>query len=101
MKIKKGDQVKILSGKDKGKTGSVLKIVLGSDRIVIDGINTFKKRMRPKKGGEKGQIVILPRAIHSSNVALVCKNCKKATRIGSRMNGDKKERYCKKCDASI
>lgn len=100
MNIKKGDQVKILSGKDKGKTGSVLKVVRDTDRVVVEGINTFKKRMRPKKGGEKGQIVILPRAVHASNVSLVCKNCKKPARTGMRMNGDTKERYCKKCDAT-
>lgn len=101
MKIKKGDQVKILSGKDKGKTGSVLRVLTTDNRIVVEGINTFQKRVRPKKGGEKGQIITMPRAIAYSNVSIVCKNCKKTTRIGSRMNGDKKERFCKKCDATI
>lgn len=101
MKIKKGDQVKILSGKDKGKTGSVLKVTPETDRIVVEGINTFKKRVRPKKQGEKGEVITLPRSINISNVSLICKNCKKPTRVGVRMNGDKKERYCKKCEATI
>lgn len=100
MNIKKGDQVKILAGKDRGKTGNVLRILAKEERVVVEGINTFTKRVRPKKAGQKGESVVLPRAVAISNAQLVCKNCKKPTRVGSRMNGDKKERFCKKCDAT-
>jgi len=101
MNIKKGDQVKILSGKDRGKTGNVLRVLPKEERVVIEGINTFKKRVRPTKAGQKGEVVTMPRAVAASKVQLICKNCKKPTRVGYRVNGEKKERYCKKCEATF
>jgi large subunit ribosomal protein L24 len=101
MNLKKGDQVKILSGKDRGKQGSLLKVWKNLNRVTVEGINTFKKRIRPTRQGEKGDTVVLPRPINASKVQLICKNCKKPTRVGFRMNGDKKERYCKKCEATF
>lgn len=99
MYIKKGDQVKIVAGKDRGKSGNVLRVIPGENRVVVEGINLFKKRTRPKKQGEKGETVLLPRPIHVSNMLLVCKNCKKPTRVGFQTEGEKKSRYCKKCQA--
>jgi large subunit ribosomal protein L24 len=101
MNLKKGDQVKILSGKDRGKTGSLLKVFRELNRVTVEGVNTFKKRVRPTKQGEKGETVILPRPVSASKVQLICKNCKKPTRVGYRTNGEIKERYCKKCEATI
>lgn len=100
MNLKKGDQVKILSGKDRGKTGNLLKVFPVLDRVTVEGVNTFKKRVHPKNQGEKGETVVLPRPVSASKVQLICKNCKKPTRVGYRMNGETKERYCKKCEAT-
>ena len=101
MRLKKGDNVKILSGKDRGKTGVVLTAMPTEGKIVIDGLNVFKKRSRPKKQGEKGQTVLVPRPLTASKVALICSSCKEVTRVGSRLDGAKRVRYCKKCKATI
>jgi len=97
--IKKGDQVKILTGKDKGKEGRVLKVFPKDFKVLVEGLNVFKKRVRPKRQGEKGQMIDLPRPLLRDNVMLVCKSCKKPTRVGHRVDGDRKTRVCKKCQA--
>ena len=71
MNIKKGDTVKVLAGKDRAKTGKVLQVVKKTERVVVEGVNVYKKHMKPKREGEKGQIVEIPRSIHISNVKLV------------------------------
>ncbi|MBI2035075.1 MAG: 50S ribosomal protein L24 [Candidatus Liptonbacteria bacterium] len=101
MNIKKGDTVKILAGKDRGKTGKILKMLLPGGKVIVDGINIYKKHTRPKRQGEKGEVVSLPRPIGISNVQAVCQNCGKATRIGIRIDGEKKIRYCKKCEGLL
>ena len=101
MKIKKGETIKIMSGKDRGKTGKVLHAMPEEDRVIIDGLNVFKKRSRPKKQGQKGETVLVPRPMPASKVMLVCSNCKNPTRVGFRVDGARKVRYCKKCKASI
>jgi large subunit ribosomal protein L24 len=101
MKLKKGDNVKILSGKDRGKTGIILRAMPDGERIVIDGLNVFKKRSRPKKQGEKGQTVLVPRSMPSAKVMLICTSCKEPTRVGFRIEGARKIRYCKKCKSNI
>jgi len=68
MFVKKGDNVKILVGKDKGKTGKVIRSIPREEKIVVEGINIAKKHTRPKREGEKGEIVEFPRPIHVSNV---------------------------------
>jgi len=101
MKIKKGDQVLITSGKDRGRKGKVLETFPGQNRLVAEGINMKKKHVRPKKSGEKGQIVRFPGPIHISNVKLICRNCGKPTRIGFKIVNKKKYRICKKCGQAI
>jgi len=101
MKIKKGDVVKMLAGKDKDKTGKVLKVVLDGGKVVVEGLNLMKKHKRPRKEGEKGQRVEIPRAVSVSNVKLVCPKCGKASRVGYKKSGEKKFRICKKCKAEI
>lgn len=90
----------IIAGRDKGQSGTVAKILPLKDRVLVNGLNTVKKRTRPMKQGEKGQTIEVARSIASSNVMLICKNCKKPTRAGYRREGDIKVRYCKKCEAS-
>jgi large subunit ribosomal protein L24 len=99
--LKKNDTVKILSGKDKGKTGKVLKIIADAKRAVVEGVNLYKKHVRPKKEGEKGQIITVPRSLHISNLQLVCSSCGKPTRTGHLIEGQSKSRVCKKCKSRI
>ncbi len=103
MKIKKGDNVKMLSGKDRGKTGAVSLVLIESElsRVIVEGLNKVKRHQRPKKQGQKGQIVSVERPVSISSVQLICKSCGKPTRVGYRLNGDKKERVCKKCSAVV
>ena len=101
MNIKKGDNVKILNGKDNGKTGRVISVEIKRGRVLVEGVNLYKKHVRPKRAGEKGQVVQLPRPLNVSNIAIVCQGCHKATRIGHRIEGEKKVRFCKKCKTTI
>lgn len=100
MNIKKGDNVKIMGGKDRGKTGVVFRAIPEENKIIIDGLNIFKKRSRPTKQGQKGEIVLVPRPLPASKVMLVCTNCKTPTRVGFRMDDARKVRYCKKCKSN-
>ncbi len=101
MKLKKNDMVKVMLGKDRGKTGKVIAVHPAEDRAVVENINMFKKRSRPKQQGQKGETVLVPRPIPASNLMLICSNCKNPTRTGSRMENLRKVRYCKKCKANI
>jgi len=101
MKIKSGDTVLIIAGKDKNKSGKVTEVFPKNNKIIIEGLNIIKKHVRPKKQGEKGQRVEVPRAIDVSNVQIVCSKCKKATRIGHKIMGQDKIRICKKCSQEI
>jgi large subunit ribosomal protein L24 len=99
--IKKNDTVKVISGKDKGKTGKILKIMADTDRAVVEGINLYKKHVKPKREGEKGQVITVPRSIHVSNIQLICPSCGKPTRVGHVIEGKNKSRVCKKCQSRI
>jgi len=94
-KIKKNDQVKIIAGKDKGKTGKVLKVDRINYRVVVQGINMVKKSVKPKKQGEQGGIVDVESPIHISNVSLITKNGK-ITRVGYKVEGGQKIRISRK-----
>jgi len=89
------------AGKDKGKKGKVLRVINATGRVIVEGVGEVKKRRRPKKSGEKGQVVAMATPIHASNVSLFCSNCKKCVRIGAKMEGDKKVRVCVKCKGVI
>jgi large subunit ribosomal protein L24 len=101
MKIKKGDTVLVISGKYRGKTGKVLRAFPEERKILVEGVNLIKKHQRPKRAGEKGQIIEMPSPIDVSNVKLICPKCGKATRIGYKISGGKKSRICKKCGQEI
>lgn len=101
MKIKKGDNVLITAGKDKGKTGKILKSLPKEGKILVEGVNLKKKHVRPRREGEKGQIVQLPAVINVSNVKIVCPKCGKAARIGYKIEKDQKSRVCKNCGQII
>lgn len=101
MKIKKGDKVLILKGKDKNKTGEVIKSFPREGKVVVEGVNIMKKHQRARKRGEKGQIVKIPGRMDVSNVAVICSKCKKNTRVGYEVKGDEKYRICKKCGKKL
>jgi len=101
MKFKKGDTVLIISGKDRGRKGKVLKAFPKESKVLVEGINLRKKHQKPKRTGEKGQIITLPAPIDASNTKLICPKCGKAARIGYKRAEKKKYRICKKCGAEI
>jgi len=122
MKIKKNDNVIMLSGKDRGKTGKINLVLPESGKVVVEGLNLIKKHVRARKQGQKGQVISKERSVSASSVALVCRSCGKPTRIGYKIVGDpaqsnsadrqsdrgrtlsgarNKIRICKKCKAEI
>ena len=101
MKIKKGDTVLIISGKYRGKKGKVLKAFPKEGKILVEGINIVKKHLKPRRTGEKGQIIEIPKPLAVSNAKLICPKCGKATRVGYKIIKEKKYRICKKCGKEI
>lgn len=101
MKIHKGDQVLIISGKDRGRKGKVIEAFPKQGRLIIEGINLSKKHVKPKKSGEKGQVVEMPAPLNVSDVKLICPKCGKAVRTGYKLEGKKKYRVCKKCGQEV
>jgi large subunit ribosomal protein L24 len=104
--IKKGDTVEIISGKDKGKRGQILRSLPKEDRVVVEGINLHKKHTRQNKqtgSGRsiKGGTVEFPAPMHISNVMLVCPKCSEATRVSHTQGGAGARRVCKSCGASL
>jgi len=97
MKLKKGDEVIVTAGKDKGRKGKIEKVFPEERKVLIPGINLAKKHLKPRKEGEKGGIVEVARPLDVSKVALVCPKCGKLTRVGYLITKDSKERICKKC----
>lgn len=101
MKFKKGDTVIMLSGKDRGKTGKVLRASPEDGKITVEGLNTVKRHVKARQQGQKGQVIARERFISASAAALVCKACGKPTRVGYRVEGTSKARICKKCGAEV
>ncbi len=101
MKVKKGDNVLIIAGKDKGRTGKITRAYPKELKVLIEGINLKKKHVRPKREGEKGQVVEIPSPLDISDVKIVCPKCGKVARTGYKLEKDKKFRICKKCDQEI
>ena len=101
MKVKKGDNVLIIAGKDKGRTAKIIKSIPKELKVLVEGINLKKKHVRPKREGEKGQVVDIPAALDVSNIKIICPKCGKATRVGYKTEGETKNRICKKCKQAI
>ncbi len=101
MKIKKGDNVEIIAGKDKGKRGKVVRTLPKMSQLVVEGLNIRKKHLRPRKEGEKGQRVEIAFPMDSSNVMLVCPHTDKVTRVGYKVEGDQKVRISKRSGKEI
>ncbi len=101
-KIKKDDKVKVLTGKDKGKIGKVLKIVKKTNRVVIENINVVKANQRPTQANPQGGIVEKNMPVHVSNLMIMCNSCVKPTRVSMKLLEDgKRVRICKQCNQQI
>ena len=102
LKIKKGDKVIVLAGKDKGKSGKVLKVVSENRRVVVEGVNKMKKHARKRSESEQGGIREISLPIDISNLSLVCSSCNSGVRFSIKVSKDKsKLRICKKCQKVI
>lgn len=100
MKLKKGDKVKILLGKDRGKEGQVEYISHKKNKVFVGGVNLYKRHVK-KSGDMQGGIIDIPKPLAVSNVALICPNCNKVSRIGYSVLENDKVRICKKCKKEI
>lgn len=104
-RIKKGDTVEVIAGKDLGERGEVVSVLPKASRVIINGVNISKRhRKAQQKGGQQipAQIVEFEAPIHLSNVMLVCPSCDKRVRVGFRFRADgRKMRFCKQCDSDI
>ncbi len=98
LKIKKGDTVRVITGKDKGKEGKVLVVDMKNERVIVEGVNMATKHSKPRAQGQTGGIIKQESPIYASKVMLICPKCGKAVRTGKKIldNGNK-VRYCKKC----
>ena len=107
-RIRKDDQVAVISGKDAGKTGRVVKLFTDRDRVLIEGVNYVKKHQRiqqNRRGAQEGGIMETEAPVHISNVMPICPSCGEATRVGFTVDDDgdrrSKVRSCKKCDGTF
>ena len=101
MKFKKGDQIIVTIGKDKSRKGKIEKVFPKESRVMIPGINVFKRHLKRKDDKNPGGIIEVPRPIDVAKVALICKNCNKPTRIGYVVSKTGKDRVCRKCGQRI
>lgn len=97
MHLKKGDTIQMIAGADRGKKGTVLAAFPATGRIAAEGINVKKKHVRPRRQGQKGELVQVPMPFPAPRALLVCRACGKPTRVAFRLDGGKKTRTCKKC----
>jgi large subunit ribosomal protein L24 len=101
MKIKKSDNIMMIAGKDKGKTGIVERVFPTTGKIVAKGIALAKKHVKPSKKNPQGGIMDINQKVNASNAMIVCPSCGKPTRVGYNIVNDKKSRVCKKCNQSL
>lgn len=101
MRIKKGDSVTVISGKDKGATGSVMRAIPESRKVVVEKVAVARKAQRPTRDNPQGGIISIEMPIHVSTVQLICPKCNKPTRVAMHVEDGKKVRSCKKCGKDI
>lgn len=99
-KIRKDDTVQVIAGKDKGKRGTVVRVITNKDAVIVSGVNIVKKTMKRRSQQEQGGIAEVEAPLNISNVAIVCKKCG-PVRIGYKIDGDKKIRVCRKCGEAL
>jgi len=102
MKIIKQDNILVVKGKDRGKTGKVERVILEKNKLVVTGVNVAKRHEKPRSKAKPGGVVDFPAPLKAENVMLICPSCDKATRIGyKRLESGKRVRICKKCSNTI
>ncbi len=101
MKLHKGDLVKIVTGKDNGKTGKIERVFTKENKVLVEGVNQFKRHVKARQQGQTSEIVTITKPLSLASVALICPKCKEQTRVGYAINKDTKQRICKKCGAEI
>jgi len=101
MKIKKGDEVLVISGKERGKRGKIQAVFPSERRVIVEGIFLVKKHRRPRRADEKSEEILVPRPVSASKVKLVCPKCGSATRVKLSLRDGVKTRICKKCQSEI
>lgn len=99
--VKTGDNVQIMSGKDKGKQGKVLEVSPKEKKVIVEGRNLVTKHVKPRRQGEQGGLVKAEAPIYACKVMPVCPKCSKPTRVGHEIKGGKKIRVCKHCGAEL
>jgi len=101
MKLKKGDLIKVVLGKDKGKTGKIEKVLPKIKKVLVTGINQYKRHLKARAQGQSSEIVTVTKPLAVSNIAFVCSHCKLQTRIGFKIEKNDKIRICRKCEKKI
>lgn len=101
MKFKKGDEVKVVRGKDKGKTGKIEKVFPKLNKVLVHNVNQFKRHLKKRSESEPSEIVTLTKPLIVTNVALLCPKCHLTTRVGYKIEKNNKVRICSKCKAEI
>lgn len=101
MKFKKGDEVKVVIGKDKGKTGKIDKVFPKKNKALVLGVNQYKRHLKARSQNQASEIVTITKPMPLSNIVLVCPKCHLPTRIGLVSAENKKKRICKKCTQEI
>ena len=97
MNIKKGDTVQVITGKDAGKKGKILRVIPGKNRVIVEGINRVKRHQKPSRAIPQGGILNIEAPMNKSNVMLVCNKCNKPCRVGKKILDNEKVRVCKNC----
>ena len=97
MNIKKGDNVLVLTGKDAGRKGKVLRVLPKANKVVVEGLNKVKKHQKPSRTVPQGGIINIEAPLNASNVMLVCSKCNRPTRVGKAVLETERARKCKKC----
>jgi len=101
MKLKKGDNVKVVRGKDKGKTGKIDLVFPKIGKVLVNNVNLYKRHLKARSQTKPSEIVTLTKPLPQENVILICPKCHKETRVGYRIEKGVKSRICKKCEAEI
>lgn len=101
MKFKKGDKIKVGAGKDKGREGVIEKVYSKQNKVLITGVNIYKKHVKKNEQMPQGGVVEVSRPLDISKIIMVCPKCKKQTRIGYEIIKNKKSRICKKCKSAL
>ena len=102
MRIHKGDTVRVMTGKNKGRTAEVVRAIPEKNRVIVEGVNVAKRHAKPTRATQQGGVIDKFMPVHVSTVALVCKSCDQPTRVGYRFEDDgDKVRFCKKCGSVL